>query len=84
MEEIKYYENLDHSKMHDDADEAEAEKLQKIHEEKEKERKRKLLENAPLRYKMKIKLIKRKVFNDKEPIIKKTFFEENGLAPSRL
>ena len=53
MEEEKYYENLDAEKIED---EAEREKRDK--EEKRLALKKKLLEAAPLRYKMKVEFTK--------------------------
>jgi hypothetical protein len=54
MEEEKYYENLDAEKIED---EAEREKRDK--EEKRLALKKKLLETAPLRYKMKVEFTKK-------------------------
>ena len=53
MEEIKYYEAVDHQRMEDD-------EQREIREEKVKKDavKLKLMESAPLRYKMKIKYVK--------------------------
>lgn len=58
MEEIKYYEAVDHQRMEDD-------EQREIREENEKKRviKQKLIDCAPLRYRMKIKYVFKKPNN---------------------
>lgn len=73
MEEIKYYENIDHSKVYENYEDYQREKELEHHEAVLLERKRQIRETEPLRYKMKIGYVKGRKYavNEEEDVAEK-------------
>ena len=74
MEEIKYYQDIDEHKLEDDEERAKRNKQLKLQEFRKR-----MQDNAPLRYKFKIKYLKKNILETKDSGgAKPDIFEQEG------